>query len=66
MCVAKYVHMNACAHSAQKRVSHLMKLLLQDVVGCLTWVLETELRFSAKVVCDVNARAIFLFYMLLP
>jgi len=46
------------AHKGQKRASDLLELELQVVVGCLMWVLGTELRSFARAANTLNCRAV--------
>lgn len=45
-----YTHMSAGPSDVWNRALNPVKLESQVVVGCLTWVLGTECRFSARVV----------------
>lgn len=44
------MHMSACAFGVQKRVLESLELEIQAIMNCLTWVLGTELRTSARAV----------------
>lgn len=46
-----YVHVSAIAHGSQMRVRDHLELELQADVKLLMWMLGTNLRYSARVVC---------------
>lgn len=54
LCVHMYMYVYVGDHGGQKKVSESLELELKMLVSHLTWVLETELWYSARAVTVLN------------
>lgn len=55
MFVNRFALMNISFYRDQKRALDSIELELQAVRSCQTWILETELRSSARAIFTLNA-----------
>ena len=54
ICLGKCLHVNMGAQRGQKKASDTLKLELQIVVNCVTWVLDTKLKSCGRAVSTPN------------